>query len=328
MAPQAYRVSMGTMASWTDGPEYAPLARPEVFVAPDAAPLPTEPPPPASPSEPDLRPTPGFTADAAGVALASLAPPAPPKRDPREPFDVASTPVTSWAPPTSFDAAPPDGVPPGAVPPSALPPGVVPPGVLPPGAPVDGPPPGLPHAPTPSAWGAAHASTTGPHPGAVRTPHQPFPAAAPQPTQHLPGPSSTWLPPHAPAPWEPPPGPPALRPVTLADMARAVTPGVLICLVVGGLVPVLALPLYVVASVLAQRIDHRRERIARAFSIGVFLILAAGLVSTLLAYGSWDPFRWYDAILGWAGLACWVMVAFTLLTVGDALRRGERPDPR
>lgn len=300
---------MGAMATWTDGPEYAPLTRPDVFVAPDAAPLPqAEPaaspapsasgPPPAAP--PDAAP-PDYVADDAGVALDAVEPPAPATRDPREPFDVASTPVTTWTPhPTSPPADPGLAPHPGAM--AAAPAG------------------------NPSAWGSVHAPTSSSAAAPPWAPDQPFPAASPQPTQHLPGPSSAPLP--HPAPWDPPPPPRSLQPVTLGDMARAATPGVLISLVVGGLVSGLALPLYLVASVLASRIEHRRRAIARAFSIGAFAALGAGLVSLYATYGYFDLFLWYEASLGWFSLACWVMIAFTMLTVGDALRRGERPDTR
>ncbi len=84
------------MASWTDGPEYAPVERPAAFAAPDAPPLTGAPPltdlsagapvlPPAAFEEP-RDPVP---------ALAALVPSHGPSRDPQQPFLVESALVTA-----------------------------------------------------------------------------------------------------------------------------------------------------------------------------------------------------------------------------------------
>jgi hypothetical protein len=83
------------MATWRDGPEYAPSARPAAFVAPSAEPLETprsalvQPaaPPVAEPSfVPPDQPTPD---------LRALVPSAAPGRNPNLPFESATTPLTS-----------------------------------------------------------------------------------------------------------------------------------------------------------------------------------------------------------------------------------------
>jgi hypothetical protein len=83
------------MASWQDGPEYAPSARPAAFVMPDAAPLRVDPDPaPAAPDEPDEEPR--FSPpDADQPALAALAPSAAPGRNPNLPFAATATSVAS-----------------------------------------------------------------------------------------------------------------------------------------------------------------------------------------------------------------------------------------
>lgn len=88
----------GAMASWQDGPEYAPSARPSAFVMPDAEPLRIDP-APARPAEPVPTDEPRFTApEQDQPALAALAPSAAPGRNPNLPFVSQSTPLTSTEP--------------------------------------------------------------------------------------------------------------------------------------------------------------------------------------------------------------------------------------
>ncbi|MFT4166787.1 MAG: hypothetical protein QM650_16240 [Microlunatus sp.] len=97
------------MATWEDGPEYAPLERPDAFDAPAANPSDLAPPPadPAQPLAPLERPL--FADPSQPVPeLAQLVPVPPAQRDPSEPFDVVSSVVTAdssawaaahWSPP-------------------------------------------------------------------------------------------------------------------------------------------------------------------------------------------------------------------------------------
>lgn len=98
------------MASWQDGPEYAPSERPAAFVASGAAPLPDAAPPPAMPAaiaeEPHFVPP-----QVPSPALAALVPAAAPGRNPHLPFEVLTTPITTGSvpaahPPTQPFAAP------------------------------------------------------------------------------------------------------------------------------------------------------------------------------------------------------------------------------
>lgn len=84
------------MATWEDGPEYAPVEWPTGFVAPETGPLSTAAPvadaSAGAPAEPPAR----FDQPHDPVpALASLVPTTAPKRDPSEPFQVASAVVTA-----------------------------------------------------------------------------------------------------------------------------------------------------------------------------------------------------------------------------------------
>lgn len=297
-APDGPAATMDAMATWEDGPEYAPAARPDAFVPPDAAPLaPHDPAPPAPDADapaarPDFAPLPEGL-----VPLDRIAPPAPDRRDPTEAFDVVTMALTPTAPAPAW--APPTGPPLGA-------------------------------------WGSAH-SPQAARPPQQWAPQQPFqPPSAPP--MSVPAPAPAWPPPHvnpsafppAQAPvWGPPPhpaGPAPLRPVTFGQMFEAATPALMITLFVGGIVTPLALPLFLVANVLAMRVRHRTARVRLAFRIGLAASVVAGSASAWFSQRSIDLFGLWDHVTGWAQLACWAVAAAALLVQGDALRRGEPPE--
>ncbi len=83
------------MADWTDGPEYAPTARPQAFVAPHTAPL-TEAPAPVALAEAPVANRPQFQSPPEGAPdLRTLVPAAEPGRNPSAPFESVATPLTS-----------------------------------------------------------------------------------------------------------------------------------------------------------------------------------------------------------------------------------------
>ena len=84
------------MASWEDGPEYAPLERPAEFDPADTAPL-DEAPPFEQPAENAPQERPQFSGPAESVApLATLDPAATDQhRDPNRPFDVVTSTITA-----------------------------------------------------------------------------------------------------------------------------------------------------------------------------------------------------------------------------------------
>ena len=88
------------MASWQDGPEYAPQERPAAFVVPPAPPL-TDPTPAADAAAAPPEGEPSFTPpSSAQPDLAALVPSAAPGRNPNLPFEVVTATVTSaggWA---------------------------------------------------------------------------------------------------------------------------------------------------------------------------------------------------------------------------------------
>src|SRR4051812_3975505 len=86
---------MTCMATWEDGPEYAPLERPADFAPAAAAPLPVAPPVPQMAAlAPKDRPV--FDQPPVPLApLGALVPPPEETRDPQQPFAVVSSAMTS-----------------------------------------------------------------------------------------------------------------------------------------------------------------------------------------------------------------------------------------
>lgn len=116
------------MATWEDGPEYAPLERPVDFGRPPVAELDVAPPvAPQAASAPQDRPV--FSAPPVPVApLATLVPTPEAPRDPQLPFDVAAATLTGdgawgalhWSPPSGLPPAEPYAGPLGSQQPMSL----------------------------------------------------------------------------------------------------------------------------------------------------------------------------------------------------------------
>lgn len=84
------------MASWQDGPEYAPTERPAAFVTPPLPPLtaPAPPAPVAAPVEPGVEPS-FVPAAVPQPDLATLVPDAAPGRNPNVAFEVTAAAITA-----------------------------------------------------------------------------------------------------------------------------------------------------------------------------------------------------------------------------------------
>lgn len=287
---------MGDMATWRDGPEYAPHERPEAFVDPRTAPLAA---PVSAPSlatapaeEPLFTPPQQPTPD-----LASLIPSAGAGRDPRLAFEVISTPLTSTTPPapTAWGAAH---------------------ATAPPASPARTEPvvtaTWTPQQPIPPTGPAVQGSIPMPPPLQAHAPINPasFPA------------------PPAP-PFYPPPAPgqrygQAPGQVTFNQVWQAVTPGVFIALVVGAVLSWLSVLMLLMAYSLAIRVQYRR-RLVRMILGG-----AAGLVAAVGGVTLWlDDFYLtsaWDNASGVAQVLCWLLPFAVGLVTAVALTRGERPE--
>lgn len=284
------------MASWRDGPEYAPHERPEAFVDPKSPPLATpivaQPVAAAPAEEPMFAPPQQPTPD-----LASLIPSAQAGRDPRQAFEVVSTPLTSTTPPA------------------------------------------------PTAWGSAHATapaaTLAPAPTAANpwTPQQPIPAAAPPVQASIPMPpplqahaqiNPTPFPAPSYPPYFPPPAPgqrfgQAPPQVTFNQVWQAVTPAVVIALIVGASLNWLSVLMLLMAFGLAGRVRYRRQMVRVVFGSAIGIV-AAVWGATLWLDGFYLTSAWENAS-GTAQALCWVLPFIVSLVVAVAMTRGERREP-
>lgn len=262
------------MATWEDGPEYAPRQRPEAFVGTATAPLEHVAPPPAvmAPPEPG---TPAFTAPAEPQPqLSGLAPAEEQHRDPVEPFETLSV-APAWS-----------GGEPAA------------PGERNPSEPFAGPGPSL------TGYLPAVPSV---QPNALVNP-APFPTPGADPAAPL---ATTPL-------WAQP-----LTPIDTGPRAvlQAMTPGVIIVLVLGVIVFPLAVLLLAVAFFLSARITISPTAVRTGFLIGLF-VMALGTMLSLPQYQPDLVDIWNSLNVG-AAWACFILLPTLYAIVGTQLRSGQ-----
>lgn len=298
------------MATWEDGPEYAPAERPAQFANPHAVALEEVPPVVDLAAEaPKHRPV--FADPPAPVAsLHSLVPVAEDQRDPNVPFDVAGSTVTSmdsawasahWSPqnapvpgtPGPYPAPYPD---PAGAPPEGYP--ATPPHQFPPPSGSPQPPWAPPGAPIAVHNGAASSPTGFPQPG---TPN--------------------WF---APAPSQTPASPPV---VSAKSLIAAATPGLLITLALGGLLFFLAPVTLAVATLLATRVRVAKDRVRRTFLIAWLVWSVLALVSC--SRYSYSFAEWWSSVGANALLVSWVVLVAVLVHVHRGLKNTyDPPTPR
>jgi hypothetical protein len=274
---------MNCMATWEDGPEYAPIERPFDFQNPDAPPLKIAAPYPQMAAwAPKNRPV--FDSPEKPVApLSTLLPAREEPRDPQQPFAVVSSAMTSdsawgavhWAPPTSQPAGP-----------------------LTEG--------GLTH-------GARYA---GPHQAlVVQTGNRSTPGNFPAPG--TPG----W--------WGPgPPGhqPRPTTPVTARAVLDAATPGLCICLLIGGLVYVFSPIVLWIGVGLLARVKVAKDEVRRAYKVGIVALAVFGFLGTFIVdTGLGD---WWRFVATWGLVICWGLLASTLILVYRRLKSDSPPTYR
>ena len=286
---------MNGMATWEDGPEYAPIERPAYFAETGAPPLSVAPPVIHMAAQaPKDRPL--FDQPPAPVApLEALVPTPAETRDPEVPFAVASAAMTSDSAWGALHSGPP------ASPPFSPSPGTGPGPVTGPAQPI-----------TSDPW-SRHARTDGTGPL--------VPTTAPPPDGHFPAPGTpAWF---GPGPYGEQPAPPGQ--VSAKAVWDAAMPGLCIILAVGGLVYVLAPILYAIAFGLSGRVKVARQQVRGAFAVGsVFLGLIAVIATLTNDFGFGE---WWATVGIWSLVACWALLLTTLILVYRALRAGERPEP-
>lgn len=277
------------MATWKDGPEYAPLVRPDAFAEPTTPPLSAAP----SVEQPSAAPKerPAFAAPAAPVApLERLVPPIEAPRDPAEPFEVVTTALTSadsaWG---AAHWARPSGPPTGQWPASPVPA-------------VPGPGPAPESARDASQWPA---------------PTEPLiPTAGPTPSANgfpAPGTAAWFTPP-------PFPQPVPDTQVTIKHVLNAVTPGVYISLAIGGLVYLVSPIMLGVAFALSSRMEVGVPQARRAFMSGFFVLGFVAVLGVLNIPASFAD--WWSSVGLWSLIICWlVLLAVSLIARGELKRR-------
>ena len=289
------------MATWEDGPEYAPLERPQYFADAPLPPL-EQAPPPARPADghPTVRPT--FDQPSAAVApLATLVPTPPDERDPARPFEVVTATLTSesgWggASDQPFVATAPFGASAAVAAQPARQ------SLLAPAAP------------------GAQPSPAGPlGPLAPTSP----PAAVPQQDPYaFPAPGT-------PAWFAPPPttygeqGRPGR--VDAKRVVEAATPGLCIVLAVGGLISVLSPIMLIVAVLLSTRVTVAQRAVRTAFRIAAAAVAFLAVVGLFRSVFEGEP--WWGFVGNWSLLICWVMLGVLLLVVRQALIRPPASQP-
>lgn len=304
------------MATWEDGPEYAPLERPDQFSAPETRPLDDGPQPTAPSAEaPPLRPE-GYEQQEQRP-LSTFEPDPGEQRNPQEPFEVAASTLTDeeysatawnavhWTPPADSAWAPPAG------------------------AGVAGPPPPSGHDPTrpfhvsqqsampPPAqdWSAQmHAQQVNgqqmsgqqwPPPGGQQWP------APGTPQWFGPGPSEQ--------PW-------VQQPETGGEFAQSLLRGVgiptVICLLLGLVQPIAPLTL-VLAFFSATRLQGTlcRQTIAICYYVCFGIIVFLSAYATVSGAGLWDV---ASLTATWLSI---IMLVVSTLIVMNALRTGRGDTP-
>jgi hypothetical protein len=277
---------MNCMATWEDGPEYAPIERPSDFRDPDAAPLNVAPPYPQFAAwAPKNRPL--FDSPEKPVApLATLLPTREEPRDPQKPFAVVSSTMTTdsawgaahWASPTGQTA-------------------------------------GLPTAAGPSAGRAPTPRAGYPPPDqplAIHSRNSPTPGNFPAPG--TPG----WF---ASGPHSQQPRP--TTPVTGRAVLDAATPGLCTCLIIGGLMYVLSPIILCISLSLAGRVKVAKEEIRRVFMLGISLLAFIGVLGLLTVDTGFAD--WWRFVGGWGLLICWSLLISTLLLVYRRLKSDAAP---
>ncbi|HLQ81920.1 MAG TPA: hypothetical protein VK103_00165 [Bacillota bacterium] len=289
------------MATWEDGPEYAPVERPAEYLEPDAAPLDDAPPRslrtddiPAA--RPDLQPP-----DQPLAGLETLAAhDHDEQRDPSEPFQVVQAVMTdstsAWSAarstvltsPVQQHWAPPSGAP------------VV--------------------APTGDRASADSANSADPLGSGRRSiltppPNQPIQLSGqPSPTGAFPTTGSTeWFGP-GPRPDEPEP-----EPITLGGFLAALTPFVLISLLIGGLIPPISPLVFVVAFALSSRITVAGEGVRRAFAGGALVVSLVAVVTIFTGPGIGE---WWSTVGLTSLVVCWAVLLISAVLVLRALQSG------
>lgn len=305
------------MATWEDGPEYAPVERPAGFDSPEVAPLDIAPPRP-DPSAGAPLVAPEFHQEQVLAPLSAYAPDPGEERDPHAAFAVVTSTMTGPGPAAApgqpgawgavahhhsaaqADWAPPTGAPVVAVDSAPVP---RPDAVV-------GPPPVDPTSPITLTQGRRSPDAGSPGFPAPQFPPPGLPAA------DAPGGAG---------PWQSGPGAPA-PPVrfTAGGWLAAMRPATVALLVLGGVFAVISPLCFAGAAWSAWQVRQRSDWVRNAVMVGAGVLGVTALLGLVMTGGAvadaWN-------LLGQVSLVvCWLLLAAVAAIVGTSLARGERPE--
>ncbi|GAB3622916.1 hypothetical protein GCM10027418_09980 [Mariniluteicoccus endophyticus] len=301
------------MATWEDGPEYAPAQRPDAFRSPAAPPLDVAPPRPR-PSADAPRALPVFRQDRPAPPLESLAPRGDDPRDPHQEFEVASSTLTepdsAWGAVATHHAPQQVWSPPTGAPVVAAAPAPDPSFEMPHPDAVTGPPQADPHAPI-TLTGGRRREPGWEVPGSASAP---FGAPPPQ------GWPAVGVTPPGEMVWAPP------QPVmlTLASWWSAMRPITVAALLFGGILFPVSPFLFAVAAWSGWGVRQRSEWVRNMFLVGMGMLGVTGVLGLVMTGGelltAWD-------VLGKVSLGvCWLTLGTVGVIVATSLAAGEQPE--
>ena len=114
-------------------------------------------------------------------------------------------------------------------------------------------------------------------------------------------------------------------PVTAKALIDAATPGLCICLVIGGLVYVVSPIVLWIALGLAGRVKVAQEEVRRAFRIGIGLLAILGILGTLIVDTGFGD--WWGFLGSWGLVLCWGLLISTLVLIYRRLKADSTPPP-
>jgi hypothetical protein len=180
---------------------------------------------------------------------------------------------------------------------------------------------------TDSGWGGVHWSpptgtpvTAPPVAGSWPPPDQPFALSGPPPPNSFPAPGTPeWF---GPGPYGEQQTPNRTGPKAVLDAA---TPGLCICLVIGGLIYLVAPIMLGVAIGLSNRVKAAQPAVHRVFLAGGGLLGLVAAFSALTNEGGFGD--WWAVVGGWALMICWASLIITLILVHRTLSSPNQPQP-
>jgi hypothetical protein len=113
--------------------------------------------------------------------------------------------------------------------------------------------------------------------------------------------------------------------VSARSVLDAATPGLCMCLIIGGLVYVLA-PIFLCISVgLASRVKVATAEVRRAHVFGIVVLAVLGILGSLIV--GTDFSEWWRFVGQWALFICWVLLVATLVMIYRRLKAEAPPPP-